>query len=183
LVTGAASLAASAGGNVAADPPKPFPPIPSWRPAFHEPLDRIADRFVYYINGKRDFALFTYGTCAVLADDLSEAAAEAAAKAILDRIYRFHPDMNPTQMDDGNVLVRYNHPAANVVLRDFATAHWAEIDANHLRALTPDEVLITPLGPNKFDDFGKMALFGRCFMFMDAQSPAVVRLVRRNRQP
>ncbi len=91
--------------------------------------------------------------------------------------------MNPTQMDDGNVLVRYNHPAANVVLRDFATAHWAEIDANHLRALTPDEVLITPLGPNKFDDFGKMALFGRCFMFMDAQSPAVVRLVRRNRQP
>lgn len=43
----------------------------------------------------------------------------------------------------------------------------------------PDEVLITPLGPNVFDDFGKMALFGRCFMFMDAQDPKVVRIERK----
>ncbi len=37
---------------------------------------------------------------------------------------------------------------------------------------------LQPLGPNKFDEFGKKALFGRCFMFMDAQEPKVVRVVR-----
>lgn len=51
-------------------------------------------------------------------------------------------------------------------------------DANHQRALATDEVLITPDGPNVFDDFGKNALYGRCFMFMDALSPAVVKVIR-----
>ena len=46
-------------------------------------------------------------------------------------------------------------------------------------ALATSEVLITPLGPSKFDDFGKKALFGRCFMFMDAQDPKVVKIVRK----
>ena len=82
-------------------------------------------------------------------------------------------------MDDGNILIAYNHPAANVVLADQVVQHWDEIDQNHLRALSTSEVLITPLGPNKFDDFGKKALFGRCFMFMDAQNPVVVRIVRK----
>lgn len=83
-------------------------------------------------------------------------------------------------MDDGNILVRYNHDVLNVVLSDFATQHFSEIDINHQRALATDEVLITSLGPNVFDEFGKKALFGRCFMFMDAQNPEVVKIVRQN---
>ena len=86
--------------------------------------------------------------------------------------------MNPSTMDDGNIAIQYNHPAINVVLRDFAELHWVEIDRNHQGALATSEVLITPQGPNKFDDFGKKALFGRCFMFMDAQAPEVIRIVR-----
>jgi len=82
-------------------------------------------------------------------------------------------------MKDGNVLVQYNHPAVNLVLVSVATEHWAEIDNNHQRALATDEVLITPLGSNVFDDFGKKALFGRCFMFMDAQDPHVTRVARK----
>jgi hypothetical protein len=82
-------------------------------------------------------------------------------------------------MDDGNVLVRYNHPAVNVVLSSVAQAHWPEIESHHQDALTPDEVLITPLGQNVFDDFGKKALLGRCYMFMDAQAPKVHRIERR----
>jgi hypothetical protein len=81
-------------------------------------------------------------------------------------------------MDDGNILVRYNHPAVNVVLRDISKAHWPEIEQRHLDGLTPDEVLITPLGQNKFDDFGKQALLGRAYMFMDAVAPEIVDIKR-----
>jgi hypothetical protein len=44
--------------------------------------------------------------------------------------------------------------------------------------LATSGVLMTPLGANTFDEFGIKALFGRCFMFMDAQNPVVVRVVR-----
>jgi len=161
------------------EPPKQFPPVPDWRPAIAQPLDRIIDRLKYYTSGKRDIAVFENGTCVVLEDGLSDKDAEAFAKETLSKIFHFHPDMNPTNMDDGNILVRYNHPAANVVLNDFVEAHWSEIDANHQRALATDEVLITPLGHNVFDAFGKKALFGRCFMFMDAQAPKVVKIARK----
>lgn len=155
------------------------PPVPEWRPSIVQPLERVIDRFTYYTDGKRDFAVFTHGTCAVLPDGLSDADAARAAVGILMQIFHYHPDMNPTPMDDGNILVRYNHPAANVVLQDVVDAHRDEIERNHQKAIAQHEVLITPLGQNVFDDFGKAALFGRCFMFMDAQSPAVVRIVRK----
>jgi hypothetical protein len=86
--------------------------------------------------------------------------------------------MNPVPMKDGNIMVQYNHPALNVVLDGIAKANWAEIERNHQDALATSEVLITALGSNKFDDFGKKALFGRCFMFMDAQNPVFERLIR-----
>ena len=52
-------------------------------------------------------------------------------------------------------------------------------EVERLLALAASEGLITPLGPNVFDEFGKKALFGRCFMFMDALRPVVARIVRR----
>jgi hypothetical protein len=66
------------------------------------------------------------------------------------------------------------------VLSDVAQQHWAEINARHLDGLATDEVLMTGLGANQFDDLGKKALFGRCFMFMDAQNPEISRLVRKD---
>ena len=161
-------------------PPSPpgFPPVPKWRPAFAQPLDQVIDRISYYTDRKRDFAVFANGTCVILTNGLSDEATVSEAVSVLDKIFRYHPDMNPRPMDDGNILVQYNHPAINVVLESFAKIHWAEIDRNHQDALATAEVLMTPLGPNRFDDFGKKALFGRCFMFMDAQEPKVVRVVR-----
>ena len=157
-----------------------FPPVPTWKPSFGQPLDRVADRISYYSNGKRDFAIFQNGTCVVLDDGLAESDAKAFSAKVLSDIFHFHPDMNPSPMDDGNILVRYNHPAVNVVLHDIADAHWAEIEAKHLQGLTPSEVLITPQGPNKFDRFGKQALLGRAYMFMDAQAPHIVRIARHS---
>jgi hypothetical protein len=156
-----------------------FPPVPEWRPAIEQPRERVVDRFSYYTDGTRDFAVFANGTCAVLAEGLSDDDAKAAAIKILYEIFHYHPDMHPRPMDDGNILVQYNEPAVNVVLRDIVEANWPEIQLNHLKALTRAEVLITPLRPNKFDAFGMAALFGRCFMFMDAQAPAVVQIVRK----
>jgi hypothetical protein len=157
---------------------KSFPPVPRWRPAFQQPIEEVVDRVRYYTNQKRDFAVFKNGTCAILEPGLTLPQAESAALETLSKIFRFHPDMQPLAMDDGNVLVRYNQPACNVVLEHVARAHWAEIDSRHLDALTADEVLITPAGPNKFDEFGKKALFGRCFMFMDALAPSILRIER-----
>lgn len=132
----------------------------------------------YYTDGTRDFSIFKNGTCVILDNGLSDRAATAFSLKVLTDIINYHPDMNPTSMDDGNILVRYNHPAANVVIHEIAKAHWAEIESRHLDGLTPSEVLITPLGPNKFDDFGKQALLGRAYMFMDAQEPEVVEIKR-----
>ena len=81
-------------------------------------------------------------------------------------------------MKDGNILVQYNHDVASLVLADVVEQNWDEINREHQRALATDEVLITPLGHNTFDDFGKKALFGRCYMFMDAQVPKVVLIER-----
>ena len=160
-------------------PPEKFPPVPKWRPQFEQPLEDIVNREAYYTDRKRDFAVFRHGTCVILPEnDLAEDQAATVAKDALDKIYRYHPDMNPRAMDDGNIAVQYNHPAINVVLAGFAAIHWEEIERNHQDALATSEVLITPLGPNRFDDFGKKALFGRCYMFMDAQEPEVVRVAR-----
>jgi hypothetical protein len=161
-------------------PPLPpqFPPVPKWRPSIVQPLDRIVERVAYYTDGRRDFAVFTHGTCVLLSGGLSEEQATAEAKDILSKIFSEHPDMKPVGMKDGNICVQYNYPAINVVLADVAKLHWVDIDRNHQDALAASEVLMTPIGANKFDDFGKKALFGRCFMFMDAQNPKVTRIVR-----
>jgi hypothetical protein len=156
-----------------------LPPVPDWKPSVRQPIDRIVERMLHYTDQKRDLAFFENGTCVVLPDGLNDARAEAFAREVLSKIFNYHPDMNPMSMKDGNILVQYNHPAANVVLSDVAAEHWPEIDRNHQRALATSELLITPLGQNVFDEFGKKALFGRCFMFMDALRPVVTKIVRR----
>lgn len=165
--------------TVPEEPAPQFPPVPEWRPSIVQPIDKIAARLKHYTSGTHDFAFFTHGTIAVLPDGLTESQAEDHAKDALSKVFHAHPDMQPLPMNDGNILIRYNHEIVNLVLHEVAEQYWAEIKSEHQRALARDEVLITPLGQNKFDDFGMKALFGRCFMFMDAQAPAVVRIERR----
>ncbi|WP_207906148.1 hypothetical protein [Novosphingobium sp. ST904] len=167
-------------GSVEATPPTDlgFPPVPAWHPSFAQPIEHVVDRLSYYTDGKRDFVVFRNGTCVVLEEGISDAAAEAFARKVLADILSYHPDMNPSPMDDGNILVRYNHPAVNVVIREVVLDHQKEVEDRHLDGLTEAEVLMTPLGPNKFDDFGKQALLGRAYMFMDAQNPEIVRIHR-----
>jgi hypothetical protein len=161
------------------EPPKGFPPVPPWRPDIVQPLNTLVERIRYYTNGLKDFAIFENGTFAILADGLSDVEAEMAAKDALRKVFHAHPDMNPLTMKDGNVLVRYNHDVGNVVLDAIVQANWLEIERMHQQAIATAEVLITPLGQNVFDDFGKKSLFGRCYMFMDAQNGKVARVERK----
>lgn len=178
FVGGLKGLLGIRSSRVEAKPSRGFPPVPAWRPSFSQPLEQVIARFSYYTDGRRDFVVFRDGTCVLLNDDMADKEAAPFALKTLSDIFNYHPDMNPSPMDDGNILVRYNHPAVNVVLKEIAQAHWQEVESRHLDGLTPSEVLMTPLGPNKFDDFGKQALLGRAYMFMDAEAPEIVQIKR-----
>ena len=165
-------------GAQAVESEKTLPPVPKWKPEFNISVAVVLDRMTYYTDNEKDIVIFKNGTSVILPDDLSDNESKQYASEVLSQIFNYHPDMNPINMDDGNILVRYNHPAYNVVVKEFADKYSEEIEKNHLDGLATSEVLITPLGNNIFDSFGMRAIYGRTFMFMDAQNPEIVVLYR-----
>jgi len=157
------------------------PPVPKWRPKIEPPIERIIDTSRYYSNGVKDFAVFKHGTIVLLPPGLDPRESEQAAYYALHCVFHAHPDMRPQVMDDGNLLVMYQHNVTNIVFEDIVQQHWKTIDKNHQRALAKSEVIINPAGENVFDDLGKRALFGRCYMFMDAQDPEIISFERASR--
>jgi hypothetical protein len=165
-------------GPVAAED-KQLPPVPKWKPGFSASVDDQLERMIHYTNQEKDLAQFKNGTIVILEDGLDDLKAKLYAEEVLSKIFNYHPDMNPVNMKDGNILVQYNHPAYNVVITKFTQKHIDLIKSKHLEALATDEVLITGSGQNKFDEFGMQALYGRAFMFMDAQDPEIIKLYRK----
>ena len=163
--------------KVATRPAADFPPVPKWKPTVPVDIERTIATFAHYTDRRRVFVVFEHGTCVVVPKTSQDP--EGEAKQLLDRVYNFHPDFNPRQMDDGNFLISYSQPAYSVVFADEVAANREYIDANHLDGVVRDEVLLDAAGrPNTFDDRGKIGLFGRARMFMDAQAPKVVRVWR-----
>ena len=79
-------------------------------------------------------------------------------------------------MSEGNYLIEYRKPAFNIVFKEEIADNWDYIDKNHLQGVCTEEVLINGKGQhNVFDTVGKICLFGRAKMFMDAQDPVVVK--------
>ncbi len=152
--------------------------FPEWRPSFRPDTKRVIDTMRYYTDEMRDFVVFENSTCCLVDDGLSDAEAGQVALETLRVIMGFHVDLNSLWMDDYNLLIRYNAPAYNVVFPDQARQHWKEVEAKHLDGLVNSEVLISPLGQNVFNDEGKMALLGRCWMFMDARAENIATIVR-----
>jgi hypothetical protein len=129
----------------------------------------------YYTGNKLQFAIFQNGTVAFFANEIDNI--EFGAKDLLDKIYYAHPDFNPIMMDDGNYLVEYSQPAFTIVFKNEIENHLDYIEKNHLDGICKDEVLLNNQGqPNVFDNIGKLCLFGRAKMFLDAQTPKVVRI-------
>lgn len=152
-----------------------FPPKPRWKPNLSNDIELIFQKAKYYTNNKLQFTIFQYGTVAFFANKVDNI--EASAKDSLDKIYNYHPDFNPLTMDDGNYLIEYSQPAFTIVFKDEIENNWDYIEKNHLDGICKDEVLLNAQGqPNVFDRIGKISLFGRAKMFLDAQKPKVVRI-------
>ena len=168
---------------VSAKPPQPtrtqFPPVPEWRPSFGQPIELVKEHASSYVHGQHDFAVFEHGTVAYLADGLSDTDAVVAATSAIEGVLYAHPDMNPVPMEDGNVFILFANETAVIVLSSTVSENATAIEENHLLGLIPDEVLFTPLGANTFDQLGQVALYGRSLMFLDAQEPRVVSIVRK----
>ena len=152
-----------------------FPPVPKWKPMVSVDIERTEKTFAYYLNHKSAFVIFANGTCI----PINSPNPEKEGKEILNKVYNFHPDFNPRQMDDGNFTVSYSQPAYSIVFKDEFENNRAYIEENHLDGLTDGEVLINAQKErNKFDDRGKVGLFGRARMFLDAQNPIVAKIWR-----
>lgn len=154
---------------------KKFSPVPKWQPNIPVDIERTVQTFAYYSNRQVPFAVFAHSTCVIV--DGKSTDMDAEAKNILDKVFNYHPDFNPMNMDDGNWLIEYSQPAYSIVFKSEVESNWEYIDQHHLEGLATDEVLLNANHePNKFNEIGKIALFGRARMFMDAQSPSVVRI-------
>jgi hypothetical protein len=154
---------------------KHFPPIPSWRPDIPIDIERIIESAKYYTDEKLQLGVFKYGTVAFFATQVDDI--EDASKACLHKIYNFHADFKPITMDDGNYLIEYSQPAFTVVYNDELETHWDYIEHNHMGGVCNDEVILNGKGQqNVFDKIGKLCLFGRAKMFMDAQEPEIVKV-------
>ena len=159
--------------------PDDFPPKPKWKPNLPVDIERTIQTFAGYSDKKHTFAVFQNGTCVLIPDGCTNL--ESTAKEILDRVYNYHPDFNPHLMDDGNFMVSYSQPAFSVVFKDEFEKNRNYIDQNHLDGLTRDEVLLNANGEaNKFDEQGKIGLFARSRMFLDAENPVVFKVWRPN---
>jgi len=162
--------------------PDDFPPKPKWKPDVPVNIAVVADRASYYTDKKKTVVIFRFGTCVILPADSVKP--EDEAKAVLDRVFNYHPDFNPQTMDDGNFAVSYSQPNCfSVVTKDEFEKNRDYIRKNHLEGLVRDEVLLNAeKKPNVFDDRGMIGLFARARMFMDAQGPEVVRVLRPEKQ-
>jgi len=153
---------------------KPFPPIPTWRPNTPIDHDRIIDTAKYYTGRKLQLGVFENGTVTFFSVRVNNI--EEEAKIALNKIYNSHPDVKPLTMDDGNYLIEYIQPAFTIVFKDELESFWSYIEGNYMQGICTNEVLINSKGEhNVFDRMGKICLFGRSKMFMDAQEPKIVR--------
>ena len=153
---------------------KQFPPVPKWRPNTPNDTDRIINCAKYYTGSKLQIAVFKFGTVVLLPSRVESI--EITTKDVLNKIYNAHPDFRPKIVDDGNYLIEYHQPAFNIVFIDEIDNNWNYIDKNHLDGVCTDEVLVNNLQQrNVFDKVGKICLFGRAKMFMDAQDPEIAK--------
>lgn len=150
-----------------------FPPKPKWRPHLPVDLSQVLEKAKYYTDERLQMAVFQFGTVVVFPERVSNI--HNSALEVLNKVYFAHPDFNPREMDDGNYVIEYSQPVFTIVFKDEIEKHWSYIDKNHQDGICRDEVLLNGNGEsNVFDKVGKIGLFGRSKMFMDAQNPVVI---------
>lgn len=154
---------------------KDFPPVPKWQPNIPVDIEKTVQTSAYYLNYQRPFVVFSNGTGVVVG--INSVDMELDAKTTLNKVFYFHADFNPMEMDDDNWLVKYSHPAFSIVFKTEIDENFQYIEAHHLDGLVTSEAILNENKQvNLFDKRGKIGLFGRARMFMDAQAPIVARI-------
>jgi hypothetical protein len=152
-----------------------IPPVPKWQPDLPLDVEQIFEKAKFYTGSKLQLALLKNGTVVIFPKPVTDI--KTGAIETINKILFAHPDFKPMAMDDGNFLISYSAPAFTIVFKEEIDANWEYIDHNHLDGVCPAEVLINGQGQrNVFDRVGKICLFGRAKMFLDAQSPQVVKM-------
>lgn len=153
--------------------------VPAWKPDCDRDLERIATLCTHFTNGATSFVVFSHGTCVIMDSPVNEEEAFQTASQHLSLFLKSHPDVQPLAMNDGSVLVQsLNVSAVSIVPPETLASYQSQIEENHLSAIPGHEVIMTPNGPNVFDDFGKQVLFARAFIFWDAQDLRPTKFVR-----
>ena len=156
-----------------------FPPVPKWQPNLPTDTKKVLEKAKYYTDSKLQLAVFRNGTITIFPNRVESTI--DSAKETLNKIINFHGDFKPLTMDDGNYLIEYSQPAFTIVFKDEIENHWNYINENHQDGLCTSEVLLNANHePNTFDKIGKISLFGRAKMYMDAQEPEVVEVFDPN---
>lgn len=151
-----------------------FPPRPEWKPDLPVDIDLIYEKSLFYTGRKIQLAVFKNGTVVIFPQPVEEI--ESSARQIIHDIFNYHVDFNPLEMDDGNYLIRYRLPAFTIVFKDEYEKNWNYIEQNHQKGICPEELLINSKGEgNVFNEVGKICLFGRTKLFMDALDPVIVK--------
>ncbi len=157
--------------------PAKFPPKPKWKPEVPVDIPRTIAAFLYYFNRKKTLVVFAHGTCVPVSAGCAEP--EKEAMQALRGVFYSHPDFRTLPMDDGNYMISYSDAAFSVVFRDELDANRKYIEQHHLEGLTEDEVLRGPKAAGGgFEELGKIGLFGRSRMFLDAQNSVVSEIWR-----
>jgi len=157
-------------------------PIPRWKPAIPINIEKIVVVFSRCLEQKKAFIVFKNGTC-VFTKDRNSPLYEDEAKHILRKIYDYHPDFSTIALDDGNWLVKYNEPLASIVLKEEIDNYWCEIENHYQKGITSYEVLVDEYGNQReITKDGKIGLFARARMFMDAQNPQVAKIWKPENQ-
>jgi hypothetical protein len=152
-----------------------FPPVPKWKPNIPTNLDSVLEKARSYTEDKLQLAVFENGTVVFFSNKVDNI--KMKALEVLDQIYNSHPDFKPISMDDGNILVEYSQPSFTIVFKSEIETNWTYIEENHKDGVCKAEVLINSRNErNVFDNIGKICLYGRAKMFMDAQAPNVVKI-------
>jgi len=174
--------AASSSGVLAEEPITIEDLVPAWKPSVERDIDKISERCHFYLNQTKTIVVFSHGTCVIVDDGLPGDQSYSQAKTKLSGFLKAHPDFTPMEMKDGNMVVNTPHiDTLTVVLKETMATHADLIEENHQKAIPSHEVILTPLGHNIFESLGYNALFGRSFIFWDAQELQPVKLLRSTR--
>ena len=150
-------------------------PIPVWRPNTPNDINRIMDTAKGYANSKYQMAVFKYGTVVSFLSPVVDIEAEDKKK--LELVYETNAKYHPVKMADGNFTIQYSKAALTIVFKDEIKEYWPYIEKNFLAGICKDEAALHSKGRrNVIDQVGKIYLFSRAKMFMDAQDPKVVKI-------